>query len=290
MRRVILAGLASFCSIGSISAASAAPAPRAIAAGDGYVAMGSSFASGLGVAERLNGQTTCGRSTESYAQQLARLRGLKLTDNTCSGATTVSILQGRQASAPQLDGLTADTRLVTITIGGNDVRFTADMGRTFCLNGPTPAPAEAGGGACAGPSTPFDLEAAFTTLGANLRAIVAEVRKRSPQARLIFVDYVTLVPPKGVTCAAFPATPAQADDLRSRAERLAALTAQVAREGGAEVVQASAMSQGHEICAAQPWAYGVVAKQNPADFGPAGGHPNLLAHTQIAKALDAMLR
>lgn len=266
-------------------AAPAGPMPP----GAGYVAMGSSFAAGLGVAERLNGLPTCGRSTHSYGQQLARMRGLALTDNTCSGATTTGILSGGRSGGPQIDGLRPDTRLVTVTIGGNDVRYTADMGRLACANAPDVRPAEQRGTPCPA-APPTDPEADFAALETNLKAIVAQVRQRSPQARLIFVDYVTLVPPRGVTCPALTFTPAQADELRARAERLAALTARVAIEGGAEVLKASALSRGHEICSAAPWSEGLVLKQKPEDFGPAGFHPTLAAHTGIAQALDAMLR
>ena len=62
-----------------------------------YVALGSSYAAGIGLGKRAPGSpVACFRSVNDYPQQLARILGLSLVDVTCSGATTKHVLLGRQ--------------------------------------------------------------------------------------------------------------------------------------------------------------------------------------------------
>ena len=269
-------------------AAQARAAEPPLAAGARYVALGSSFAAGPAITQQAEGGVTqCRQSRDNYARQLARARGLTLVDVSCGGATTEHILKGGQFGQPaQLDAVTPQTRLVTVTIGGNDVRFTADLGVWSCANAgarrldptaPCPQPAA------------FDRDAAFTALGGSLRAIAAEVRRRAPQARLVFVDYVAIIPPAGGACAAVALTPQQADQARAIAARLAALTEQVARDSGAGIVKASQLTRGHEACSKDAWAWGYEFP-SAEPFGSAPYHPRLPAHTAVARALDAMLQ
>src|SRR5262245_50036137 len=85
-----------------------------------YVALGSSFASGPGVPERIKDSPfPCMRSDHDYPHQLAARRNLSLADVTCSGATTHDILDHSQFfTRPQIQAVSAETELVTITIGG----------------------------------------------------------------------------------------------------------------------------------------------------------------------------
>ena len=167
-----------------------------------YVALGSSYAAGTSLPRAADDSpASCGQGTENYPRQVARALGLKLADRSCGGAVTDHILRGGQFGLPaQLAAVNADTGLVTVTIGGNDVRFTADLGRFSCLN-------RAGQGTtCGQVPADFDLDRAFAGLEANLHTLVAEIRRRAPRARIVFVDYVTVAPPEG-TCAALGLTP-----------------------------------------------------------------------------------
>jgi lysophospholipase L1-like esterase len=93
--------------------------------GSRYVAMGSSFAAGPGIPGRAPGSPRrAGRSSGNYAHLVARALGLGLHDVTYSGATTSDVLSAAARGQPaQLAAVTPDTRLVTITAGGNDVGF-----------------------------------------------------------------------------------------------------------------------------------------------------------------------
>jgi lysophospholipase L1-like esterase len=94
------------------------------AAGSKYVAMGSSFASGPGIGTAdASAPMRCGRSSENYAHLLATSRHLSLVDVTCGGATTQHILGSWNELPAQISAVDSETRLVTITIGGNDLNY-----------------------------------------------------------------------------------------------------------------------------------------------------------------------
>jgi hypothetical protein len=119
-----------------------------------------------------------------------------------------------------------------------------------------------------------------------MRQIAAEVRRRAPRARLIFVDYVAVLPPTG-HCAVAPLADADADTARAIDARLRQITAQVARESGAGLLEASVVTREHHACAADPWING-FAKPDPA-APVAFYHPRLAGMTAVAEALDRML-
>lgn len=101
-----------------------------------YVAMGDSFSSGEGNAPFETGTdevgvNKCHRSESAYANWLSQNPGLALEDLAfvaCSGATITNVLSGGATNGnwnegPQVDALSPNTKVVTITIGGNDIKF-----------------------------------------------------------------------------------------------------------------------------------------------------------------------
>lgn len=273
-RWLMLAGLLSL-------AGHAAAAPVA----GTYVALGSSYAAGTSLPRMADDSpASCGQGTQNYPRQVARALKLTLVDRSCGGATTADILQGGQFGLPaQIDAVGENTGLVTVTIGGNDVRFTADLGRFSCLNGAGQA------AACGEAPAGFDLERAFVTLEANLRAMIAEIRRRAPRARLVLVDYVTVTPPEG-TCPALALSADEASLLRARAARLAAITAKVAKDAGADLIQASKLTQAHHACSAAPWVWGYVSAAERATSGGVPFHPRPEAIAAVADAIVQRLR
>jgi hypothetical protein len=61
------------------------------------------------------------------------------------------------------------------------------------------------------------IEQGFQVLPDNLRAIVEEINRRSPAARVIFVDYATILPDSG-TCGRLTLTEQEAAEGRQIAE------------------------------------------------------------------------
>lgn len=96
-----------------------------------YVAMGDSFSSGEGNEPFLAGSDTstnkCHRSKYAYPILLEQDASLNLNMTAfvaCSGATTSNILTSGQNGEPrQLGALSNSTKIVTLTIGGNDLGF-----------------------------------------------------------------------------------------------------------------------------------------------------------------------
>ncbi len=247
-----------------------------------YVAMGSSFAAGPGITKSADDPPdSCRRSADNYAHQLARKRGLDLVDVSCGGAVTASILGAWNGHPAQIEAVTPATRLVTVTIGGNDVFLIAGLGAGACREtARRRADAEA---LAKCPAPPRADEAAYVRLAAAMKEIVTQVRARAPKATLVFVDYFTILPASGV-CAATPLSPQDAEAGRETARRVAEITAKTARETGALLVKASTLSAGHDACGATPWMNGF-----PVPPGVAAFHPNLAGMTAVAETLDRVL-
>ena len=166
-------------------------------AGSRYVAMGSSFAAGPGIAPRAPASPRrAGRSSGNYAHLVARALGLDLQDVTYSGATTSDILRPSAGGQPaQLDAVTADTRLVTITAGGNDVGY---LPRLTLASLPWPLRALPRVRArVAGFGDPDATDERFAQLEGNLAMIGRRLGDRAPGCRVLFVDYLTILPPQG---------------------------------------------------------------------------------------------
>jgi lysophospholipase L1-like esterase len=228
------------------------PSTPPIPAGSRYVAMGSSFAAGPGITPRAPASPRrAGRSAANYAHLVARALGLDLHDVTYSGATTSDLLRPSAAGQPaQLDAVTPDTRLVTITAGGNDVGFLPRLTLASL-----PWPLRALPQIRARVADFGDQDAAderFTQLEANLAAIGRRLRDQAPDCRVLFVDYLTILPPSGEDRSG-PPPDAIAAWGRSIAARLAVTTGAAAQAAGYEYVAASVASAGHHAWSATPW-------------------------------------
>lgn len=213
-----------------------------------------------------------GRSARNYAHLVAERLSLDLVDVTFSGATTANVLAERQRHAPpQIEALDGSEEFVTITIGGNDVGYVPLlMGAALpALVRKLPAIRNV-----------LDRDArekALDGIGDALRAVATAVRRRAPRARVMFVDYLTLLPPSGV--AAGPLSAEHADLGRFVAERLEGATAAAARATGCELVCAAHASRGHHPWSADPWTVGAGW---PLPWGPAPFHPNAAGMRAVA--------
>jgi lysophospholipase L1-like esterase len=274
----ILASLALAVSAGCVSA----PAPS-LAPGAKYVAMGSSFAAGPGIPDYYEASPApCYRSTQNYAHQLAARLDLALTDVSCSGATTAHLTGPRGSIPPQLDALTPDTRLVTITIGGNDLGYIGGLSAASCAGLQKDTGIE---GNCSPPIAP-PAESTFNDVALRMDAIAKEVRRRAPETQIVFVDYLAVLPETG-TCSATPLNDISADGARYTARRLAEITRKVAGDNGASIITASEFSKGHDACSAEPWMKGY-----PRPGAPVSGamyHPNAAGMTAVADELEELL-
>ena len=107
------------------------------------------------------------------------------------------MLPERQHGAPpQVDALDGTEHLVTVTIGGNDVGYVPLL---FAAGLPPLLRAlPVLGGALRDLLDPAARERALADVGDIAAARSAQtLRSRAPQARVLFVDYLTLLPPAG---------------------------------------------------------------------------------------------
>ena len=259
--------------------------PTPVPANAEYVALGSSFASGPGVPSTLD--PSCARSSGNYANLVATGLQLRLTDVTCGGATTLNLVSAPQTlltgeqRAPQIDALTSTTDLVTITVGGNDVNYIGDLLRNSCSapnSAPVPPLLQS---LCTRPDTAATQQALSEVRG-KLVSTVDAVRAVAPEARIVLVDYATVLPRNAKPCAALPLRGKQIRYSLDVARQLKRATKHAARQSGAELVKLSKASRGHDVCSAKPWVTGW-------EFGPdfmAGGtvpyHPNAAGMTAAA--------
>jgi lysophospholipase L1-like esterase len=245
--------------------------------------MGSSFAAGPGIPSYYEDPPTpCARSTNNYAHQIANRHGLTLIDVSCSGATTAHLTGPRNEIPPQLDALTPDVQLVTITIGGNDLSYIGRLTTGSCAG----LMAETGVAATCNPIPAPPTEPVYAALADRMDFIAKEVRRRSPQAQLVFVDYLTVLPQAG-TCPATPLSLAEADADREIARRLAEITRVAAGANRASIVTASEFSKGHDACSADPWMHGFSRPGAPVTGTQY--HPNAAGMTAVADALERLL-
>lgn len=238
-----------------------------------YVALGSSYAAGPGLGDPLEGSPRlCRRTSGGYPELLAPVLGMRLVNNSCSGATAENIVLGGQFFlGPQVDVVGPDAKLVTITAGGNDVAFVGDM---MALSGTL------GwfGWLRGSDIEPFEQRDFGKAKNFLVRSVEA-ARKRAPDAAVMLVTYPTVLPPEG-TCAALGLDEEQAELFRKVESRLLTTTREAATESGAILVDAGELSKDRHACSSDPWIAG-------ASGGEGAYHPTPAGAQGVADAIAA---
>ncbi|EJU13819.1 hypothetical protein NRB_10320 [Novosphingobium sp. 11B] len=225
-------------------------------AGQRYVAIGSSFAAGPQLPPvKPSWPARCGQSFNNYPTLLAERFGMVLIDRSCSGAVTDNVLGPWGEVPPQINSVTPDTRLVTITIGGNDLSYIGNLFSATCaFNAKIIAASGAKTKACGPVRIP--TEADYVRDEAQLNEIARRIKATAPQARIVFVQYLTPVPPPGKLCADTPVSETDAAIVREIGRRLAEITGRVAQAHGTIVVEMNQSSATHTPCDKEPWMIG----------------------------------
>lgn len=237
-----------------------------------YVALGSSFAAGIGLGQRVPGSPIhCFRTAGGYPSLVAQKAGLRLVDMSCSGSTTKHILSGGQLLlGSQLAAIGPATKLVTITSGGNDVGYIGDLMAASGNMGWFGAWWH--GDIKSADARPYDL------VTDNLTAIINAVRQKAPSAKIFIVNYPAIIPPIG-SCDALGINKEQAGISRDLAQQLALATKRAADETGAQLVDIANASAGHDVCSKMPWVNGAAVQTGTAF------HPNAVGAAATADAV-----
>ena len=256
--------------------------PVTAATKGGYVALGDSYSSGEGAADQYlgtSGQTGCHRAPGAYSQGIGRdfdfAGGSSFV--ACSGATTDTIMTGEHGEGSELDALSPRTTLVTVSAGGNDVRFAQIM--TNCVLDPhfsfgdlwpggTPAPDRC---QAQRPSIDIDMNALFGSPPSppKYEQFLETLHQRAPNARILVVGYPRLFPDPPTR---WYATISKSDQqfLNDMADRLNGQIRQAAANvdaryygdgrqqmGSIEFVDNTETLKGHELTTKDPWINGV---------------------------------
>jgi lysophospholipase L1-like esterase len=236
--RVVVAAIA----MAAVLAGTAEAAPR-------FTALGDSFAAGPLIPNPL-APLGCLKSSNNYGRIAQRtLAYPEYADATCSGARTDHMTAAQNVSPggpnpPQLNSLSADTRLVTLTIGGNDIGF-SDLAQDCVSVLPFGSPCRdrytRGGD---------QITARINATGPKVDAVLDAIRLRSPLAKVLVVNYSAIFPHSGNGCwPRMPVTPADVRWLREKQVQLNGMLAAQAAANGATTVDVYSASVGRDACA-----------------------------------------
>jgi lysophospholipase L1-like esterase len=238
-----------------------------------YVALGDSYTAAP-LRPIPNRPQACMRSKRNYPRLVvAQLENTKLVDVSCSGASTISLMstQGFDRNdvvrPPQLDALTRGTDLVTVSIGANDFRLFNSM-IYECLDVAKQNPDGA-------PCREFNnrgkrdrLERTIEKIQPRVTEVIQEIKRRSPEARVLLIGYPKLLPEKGTCPYRMPLAKQDYAYARHINERLAYGIRDAGVSAGAEYIDLYAASDGHDICSDDPWIAGVHGAQRAMQLHP----------------------
>lgn len=208
------------------------------------VALGDSYASGTGAGNYETGtEGTCWRSTNAAsAVNVAKLRAagvrVAFTNVTCSGATTQEMRELYKGQSPQLDSLTSNTDVVTLTVGASDIDFAGYGG--LCIQAD-----------CSGAPTDAIL-ARLPMMKQNVITLLNDIRTRSPRATIIFAGYGRQLNP-GPNPAGVLLDPICGDGVVSPAERVDGNRVSSAFDQALRAAIRSARSRGVNVTFVSPY-------------------------------------
>lgn len=235
----------------SLIAAPLVSASAGGAAAPSYVALGDSYASGLGTRSYLDDGTSCKRSVYAHPSLIATQRGYALNFRACSGATVPDVTN------LQLSALSSTTSYVTVSVGGNDAGF-ADV-LTECA---TPWWA----GDCNGAIDDAQSYIKNVLPGA-LTTLYQRIGNRAPNATVVVSGYPRIF--MGEVCNAGTwFSPAEMQRLNETANLLNNRTSSAVSAAGFSFANPTKRFVGHAVCDDVEWINGL---SNPTDESY---HPN----------------
>ncbi len=236
-----------------------------------YVSLGDSYAAGPFIPNPVF-PLGCLKSDHNYPGLAAPSIG-SLRDPSCSGAKTDDMTNPQSIeidgpNPPQFDSLDASTKVVSLTIGGNDIGFSEIAQSCITLN-PFSSP-------CRDKYAPGDndqIAARIEATAPKVAAVLQGIQARSPAARVYLVNYPAIFPETGPGC--WPRMPVSYTDapyLRAKQRQLNAMLATQASVSGATLVDWYGASIGHDSCKSSSvrWVEPLVPNNPSAPI-----HPNL---------------
>jgi lysophospholipase L1-like esterase len=251
-----------------------------------YVALGDSYSAASGVLPPdLSAPLQCLRSSRNYPHVIARATEAQLTDVTCGAAETKDFFEPQWPGvAPQLDALSADTQLVTMTIGGNDsgvfINSILSCGTAGLLTLGQGSPCKDRYGSS------FEDTIRNVTYPSLVKALQG-VRAEAPRARIAILGYPWIMPASGGCFDKMPVAAGDVPYVRGIQATLNDAVRRAAAATGVTYVNLNLVSNGHDAC--QPigvrWVEPVLQGTNPVIV-----HPNALGEAEMAAQTMKVLR
>jgi hypothetical protein len=260
----------------------------AIARADSYVSLGDSYAAGPFIPNQIGFPYGCLRSDHNYPHLAAGGIGLPLRDPSCSGAKTDDMAQPQNVdpdgpNPPQFNSLDASSKVVSLTISGNDIGFSEILQSCITWN-PFSHPCldkyDSGG--------VDQLHNRIVATAPKVAAVLQGIHARSPSARVFVVNYPAIFPETGYGCwPQMPIAYADVPYLRSKERELNQMLATDAAAYGATLVSWYAASIGHDACKSSSvrWVEPLVPGNSAAPV-----HPNLAGMQGAATILVSAVR
>lgn len=256
-RIAAVSAMAVFLGVSGLTGAASATTEEAAAASS-YVALGDSYASGVGGGDYDSDSGDCKRSANAYPELWNSANSPGSFDFVaCSGATTDDVLSG------QLDPLNESTELVSISIGGNDAGFADAM--TTCVT--------QGEAACL-----ERLEEAKSyitdTLPGKLDSTYEAITAKAPSAQVVVLGYPRMYQLEG-ECSVGLSEEARAA-INSTSDTLSETISARAGAHGFDYGDVRPAFSGHEICSSDEWLHSVTVpigdSYHPTAEGQSGGY------------------
>jgi lysophospholipase L1-like esterase len=299
--------------------------PEALAgipAGSEYVALGDSYSAGYGLSDPTRLPTSaCGQSARDYPHRIAARFGLALTDVTCGGATSRDITTTSQFRGvpPQVRSLSPRTRLVTLTIGGNDADLFGTAASCLALSAKGPVFSGRDAPSCRSTLVQDGEDQLAVKIESRVALGIADtlaaVRAAAPNAVVVFLGYPAIFPdadhtPKGgcfrsaldlgtltgtFPSDTYPFTNTDVRYLHGVQTRLNDVSKAAARAAGVRFVDVFDSTQGHSACATKrPYVSGVsldgTGDLRRIDLEPGALHPNTRGVAYLAERVAAATR
>lgn len=248
-----------------------------------YVNLGDSYGAGSGIQPaNPTAPPPCGQSLLNWGHDIAKDRGYQLTDVSCGGAKTENFRTSQYPGMPpQLDAVTPDTDLVTVSIGGNDndvyLRAFAECVALGVGSGGVGNPCERSIGAEL-------LDKVVNSTLPNVTQALRDVRQKAPKARVAISGYLQILSEKGC----FPVMPVAQGDVAFLNRLEATLNdavKQAAERTGVTYLDVTSLSKGHDAC--QPVGVRWLEPVVPINAAPV--HPNAVGERKMAENAIAKL-
>ena len=251
-----------------------------------YVGMGDSYSAASGVQPPdPEASPDCLRSILNYPHLIAEAIGAAIKDVTCGAADTTDFFEPQYDDVPpQLDALSKRTRLVTMTIGGNDDSVFID---TITSCGTAGVSSGGQGSPCKDQyGSSFADRIREKTFPALVKALKA-VHRKAPRARVAILGYPWIMPESVGCYSRMPVAEGDVPYVRHIQWVLNHSVRKAARRTDTRYINFSRASEGHDAC--KPigvrWIEPVFGATNPVVV-----HPNALGEAEMAERVIRKMR